>query len=157
MIKRTGRLLLPLLLATLFMAGCGRRGSDLDTQFVEGIVKLDGTPIEGVTLRFIPKNPEVGEEAGGISDAGGSYRLSSLRGDPGKGALEGEYIVLASKSEVVELPQPRLNRETGDYVTSELKPIIPAVYQDAAKTKLTKTVVRGKNKIDIELESSPSF
>lgn len=141
-------------LVVLVFSGCGKKGSDLDTQFVEGIVTFDGVPTEGVYINFIPKMEGVGETANGVSNAKGRYVLSSLRGDPGKGVLEGEYFVTAAKSEIVELDKPKMNA-VGDPVTSESRPVVPLLYNGTKTTPLSAVVVKGKNKIDIELKSKP--
>ena len=142
----------------LCVFGCqpSPKGSGLNTQFVEGFVTLDGTPLGGVSLTFIPKTEGSGENAGGMSDSGGRYTLSSLNGAPGKGALEGEYVIVASKTESVDLAKPTISPVSGDTITSETRSVLHEIYRDRQKTPLTATVVSGKNKINIELESKPS-
>ncbi|GHT39424.1 hypothetical protein FACS189427_13550 [Planctomycetales bacterium] len=138
----------------VLLSGCFPKGTGLDTQFVEGTITLDGNPCEKVSITFIPKTAGSGEGANGISGTDGRYILSSLSGDAGKGALAGDYIVLASKSEAVELAKPKIG-PSGDPITSELKPVLPEIYRNEQKTPLSATVVKGKNKIDFALESSP--
>ena len=136
----------------VFVSGCGPQGSGLDTQFVEGVITLDGSPCAGVSITFVPKTEGSGERAGGLSDGTGRYTLSSVSGDPGRGALEGEYIVLVAKIESVELATPKIG-PSGDPITSETRSVLHEFYQNERQTPLSATVVRGKNKIDFALES----
>ena len=141
----------------LFCAlGCQPKGTGVNTQFVEGVVTLDDAPLNAVSITFVPKMEGVGENAGGLSDFNGRYTLSSLSGDPGKGALEGEYIILAAKSEPFVFEKPIVSPVSGDEITSELRPVLHEIYQNRQKTPLSATVVKGKNRIDIKLESKPS-
>jgi hypothetical protein len=142
-------------LSYVLFFGCSyNKTSDLDTQHVEGIVTLDGVPVVGAHIQFIPKLEGIGQEAGGVSGKNGLYKVSSLSGDAGKGALEGEYFVTVAKNEAIELTKPRINPTTGDEETHETRPMLPEIYRDKTKTPISATVVRGKNKINIELKSS---
>jgi hypothetical protein len=81
----------------------------------------------------------------------GVYTLSSNNGNPGKGAVEGEYIVTIAKIEVIDK-----NVEGQPYRASlEIaKDHLPPVYRNRAKTPLKATVNKGRNQIDFDLESS---
>jgi hypothetical protein len=152
--KHNNFLFVPFILFVLLFGCRDSKTSDLNTQYVEGIVTLDGTPVIGAHVQFIPKSEGVGQEAGGVSGKNGLYKLSSLSGDPGKGALEGEYLVTVAKNEAIKLPKPRINPNTGDEETHETKSVLPEIYRNKTKTPISVTVVRGKNKIDIKLKSS---
>jgi len=82
-----------LLLAAFSLVGCGPRGPHLAE--VTGIVRLDGEPLPGAQLTFVPAEPG-GSTAYGHSDEDGFYRLKFSRDSTG--ALPGTYKV------VVELP-----------------------------------------------------
>jgi hypothetical protein len=152
--KHKDFLFIPLILFILFSGCISSKTSDLETQYVEGIVTLDGVPVHGAYIQFIPKLKGIGQEAGGISEKNGFYKLSSLSGDPGKGALEGEYLVTVSKNVAIELPKPRVNPITGDEETHETKSVLPEIYRSKTRTPISVIVVHGKNKIDIKLENS---
>ena len=149
-----------LLVSTLVIAGCGPKGSGLRVEYVEGIVTLDGQPLEGASVTFIPKT-EGGtiEAASGYSNEKGVYKLSSMNGDPEKGAVAGEYIVNVSKVEIDD-PTAGMSYEqrtmmTGNTPIVTQTQILPAIYQDRMNSPLSATVNKGKNKIDLELKSSP--
>ena len=67
--------------AVLTTLGCGSKTS-LDTVPVTGIVKLDGTAVEGATVTFVPGGG--GKAASGTTDATGRYNLTTQ--DPDDGA-----------------------------------------------------------------------
>jgi hypothetical protein len=66
--------------------GCGSRGPVP----VKGIVTVDGTPIPGAAVSFVPLDDK-GRPAYGATDAEGRYELTTH--SPGDGALPGEYLV----------------------------------------------------------------
>jgi len=138
--------------------GCGQKGHGLKVEYVEGIVTLDGQPLAGVSVTFIPKSEGGGAEAAsGFSNEKGVYKLSSMNGDPEKGAVAGEYVVNVSKVEVDD-PKAGVPYEQAVKMTNvvvQQKQLLPAVYQDRRTSPLSFTVNKGKNKIDIELKSNP--
>ena len=156
MIRRS---LLGLLLAgsLLVFAGCGPKGRSLQVEYVEGVITLDGRPLDEVSVMFIPKNEADGiEVASGYSNANGVYKLSSMNGDPERGAMAGDYIVTVSKVEVHD-PKAGMSYEEASASTLDViqKQLLPTVYQDRRNTPLSFTVNKGRNKIDIELKRKP--
>jgi len=154
-----------------FSAGCGTKGKGLKTEYVEGIITLDGVPLEGASVQFSPadpfsSNPTPGqpEMANGLTDKNGKYTLSSINGDFGKGAIAGEYRVLVSKikattAELDESGRPvdgkGFGRDAaGQPITTIQEDLIPPVYHDRKKSPLTYTVVSGKNlNVDFDLKA----
>jgi hypothetical protein len=119
-------------------SGCRKKG--LDTQYVEGIVTVDGQPTKGVHLRFIPKDPDNLEEASGITDENGKYTLTSTTGEPQQGAVIGEYAVKASMLDMTPVGPQREGVEVLSY-----KELLPSVYLDKDSTPLSASVKKGKN------------
>ena len=143
-------LLLPLLMFALAI-GC-EKGRGLPVNYVEGVVLFDGEPLEGATITFVPKTESKDiEAAAGRTDASGKYTLTSMNGDPGKGALAGEYVVLVNK--LINLSPPGFN--PADPTPPPTKRVTPIVYNDRLKSPLNTSVVKGKNKCDFELKSKP--
>lgn len=66
--------------------GCGSSGKPVK---VAGTVTLDGAPLEGVTVMFIPAKE--GRQATGITDSDGKFELTTIKSHDG--ALPGEYKV----------------------------------------------------------------
>ena len=118
----------------LFLIGC--RPSEF--QYVEGVITLDGVPVEGASVTFRPRE-KGGMMAAGISDASGRYRLNPLRGKKGAGVLVGEYDVSIIKTQEPDDDVARGSREGPiEYVT-------PPGYADTATSGLTATIKPGRN------------
>lgn len=83
---------LALILALGFLVGCGA-----GTKPVEGIVTMDGKPLEGATVMFNPQGSD-GQPADGKTDASGKFTLST-RGKPG--AAPGNYKVTVTQSKAL--------------------------------------------------------
>src|SRR5437879_3692017 len=86
--------LLSLLLSALVVTTVGRGGQSKAVK-VEGTVTLDGQPLPGATVSFMPVGN--GRAASGRTDANGNFRLSTFRTDDG--ALPGEYKVIVMVEE----------------------------------------------------------
>jgi hypothetical protein len=134
------------------LSGC-QQGKGLKTEFVTGVVTLDGVPLPEATITFSPVAE--GEMASGFSDDKGSYKLSSSNGDAEKGALAGEYVVTVSKVEVTTYDEndPKAPRDplTGRGVTSSQKQLLPDKYRSASTSPLKVEVKSGKNTINLEV------
>lgn len=126
----------------LVLAGCGGPVP------VEGKVTLDGKPLAGATVVFIPEGG--GPESGAMTEEGGEFRLVTTKTE---GALPGVYRVTVSKKEWppgVTPPDPtkmtfasvKLKKET-----------VPLKYTVQDKTPLRITVPGGGTKeVHLNLE-----
>ena len=133
----------------LLIGGCSGSGR-IKTNIVEGTITYEGQPLEGATISFTPTGSE-GDPAYAQTDAQGKYKLQTLRGEVDAGTTAGEYIVTISKYNFVPTGG-KLKTDSGELV-DETKPVLatPDVYMNQEKTPFKKTVVRGKNKFDFEL------
>jgi len=120
---------------------------------VEGIVTLDGVPVEGAELIFYPVDHETGEGASGRTDEKGYYRISSARGAPDKGTTAGEYAVTISQYISKVLDEPIIDYANDVVITYIAKEYLPLAYTDIKYSPLKVTVVTGKNEINFELDS----
>jgi hypothetical protein len=112
---------------------------------VQGKVTLNGKPLAGAMVVFIPVNG--GPEAGDFTDEEGNFRL---KGTKTEGMLPGEYRVTVSKKEWppgVTPPDP--TKMTFASVKSK-RETVPANYTVQDKTPLRVTVPSGGTK-DIHL------
>ena len=123
---------------TLLTAGCGDAPDNLST--VSGQVKLDGQPLEGALVQFTPA--ETGSPSVGRTDAEGKYELQFNRDH--KGAAIGQHQVTIS----TYVP----GDAEGDPPVQVVPEKVPAKYN--VKTELSKTVEKGSNTIDFELEGN---
>jgi len=138
-----------LVVALLCLAGCGPKHPNLPPQYpVSGTIRLDGKPLAGAGVMFLPREETRGNGALGMTDDAGKYTLKTDYGGPG--APEGTYVVTISKL---------VNRDGTPYVFNPdvaeagERETLPAHYNDSMKTILTATVPKGGDTIDFELKS----
>lgn len=118
--------------------GCGRADGP-EIASVEGVVTLNGTPIEGAGVSFEPI-PE-GRSSFALTDADGHYELNYL---PGKdGAIVGEHQVRISKF------RKALKDDNGQVVD----PGVPEAFPPSANSEsdLKVTVKEGSNTFDFPI------
>lgn len=117
--------------------GCG--GSDqLETATVTGTVTLDGKPVQGGHVSFIPQRGRAGN---GLIDTSGSFALTTY--SPGDGATVGPHKVAVFVTD----GKP----SGGDIDTVSLAPVR---YQSAETSGLTAEVKAGEaNHVNLELKS----
>jgi len=149
MLKHNLRAVRHLLLGVLLAAGCSSKGPNLPPQYpVSGTINMDGKPLTGAGIMFLPRGETRGTGAFGMSDGAGNYSLKTDHG--GAGAPEGEYAVTISK--VVNrdgtpyVPKPDV-AEAGERET------LPGTYSNSMNTVLTATVPKGGKTINFELKS----
>src|SRR4051794_18765929 len=75
-------------LAFALVGGCSRY--QLDTAPVHGLVTLDGEPLEGGVVTFLPSR---GRAASGLIQPDGSYSLATYVQNPKDGAIVGHHRV----------------------------------------------------------------
>ena len=138
------------------VCGCGRRGPAVE--MVEGVVLLDGDPVEGATICFSPAESggkgEAGLPAAGRTGAGGTFRLNAIGGArSGAGTKVGEYVVTVMKQESDPLPEPDPNAPP-TIVEIRVRELLPKAYRLPATSPLKATVKKGMNTYRFELSSS---
>lgn len=143
--------------------GCG--GSS-KTYRVEGIVTLDGKPLEGVTVKFLPDEGSSGQTAVGTTGSDGSFRLQTNA--PGDGAMAGTYRVVVIKEETVAVsggpPGAASIEDKRKFYMSQVKtPAVagkakkgqlPPVYGDPSNNALEKVKVPTNGPVRLELKST---
>lgn len=79
------------------VGGCRHSGPVVE--MVNGVVTLDGAPLEGVIVTFHPVDG-AGLLAVGMTQADGRYTLNATRGGrPGAGTAMGAYVVTLAKTQ----------------------------------------------------------
>ena len=143
--------------------GCSGDGPPLAP--VHGRVTLDGKPLAGKTLKFVPDEGTPGQGAGATTNAEGQYTLLASR--PGStrdmpGAPPGSYRVIVTEpifpvdlpvqsAEDTE-PVPAIGPPT---LTKKKKQDIPAIYSNVETTPLRVTVEEGGGAINLTMETPP--
>lgn len=136
--------------------GCSDPQSDLPTTHsVTGKVTLDGEPVEGAMVTFVPKGS--GDSAVGVTEAGGTYNLSTFAS--GDGAVAGEYDVKIVKFEGSESTVEAEDEEEGGafiptdpHDTGDQANLLPKKYATPGASGLTATVSEEPNTFDFPLE-----
>ena len=133
------------------LGACAGCGGGPKTYKVDGIVTLDGKPLAGATVAFMPQ-AEDGHLARGLTDQDGKFQLSTF--GTNDGAVRGEYKVTVIK-EGTSGPAPEAGMKNMESMFMKKTPdgkkammearrktpsIVPEVYGDATKTPLKETV-----------------
>ena len=129
------------LMFSVMLAGCGSSGPEMAR--VSGKVTYQGQPLETGTVSFISTDP-ARPNASGTLGPGGLYQLQTR--EPGDGAELGEYQVVISDLD----PDAMNTALPGEPI--QLSSKLPEKYQNPATSGLTRTVERGRNSFDFDLE-----
>lgn len=149
----------------LMLNGCSKGPSRPKTYPVSGTVTLNGQPVDGATVVFVPKAPSTGgttnpqgpQAASGETDAQGRYSLGTFA--KGDGAIPGEYLV-----KVFKYPKPTTPAGTSSGGEEEYQPpeenalpppaaknMLPEKYANEQTSGLSFTVEPKSNTFDISL------
>jgi len=126
---------------------------------VEGVVLLDGKPIEGATVFFSPASAAgdaaCGLPAAGMTRADGGFTLNAGGGaKPGAGTKAGDYVVTVVKQEVDGVPQSYDPATPPDFSKIKVRELLPTVYKLRETSPLRATVKSGRNTYRFELDST---
>jgi hypothetical protein len=117
-------------LVALALSGCS--GGKVK---VNGVVLLDGKPVEGATVTFLPVNTDKGKMAFGSTDKEGNFQLTTKTNNDG--AFPGEYKVTVVYAEGAEPPAAGGMKEAMEgfekaqrQKRAPPKYIVPAKYSD---------------------------
>ena len=145
-----------LLLGGLLLSCLGCWGGDANIGRVEGVVIVDGAPVERACVSFYPASGDRASQ--GLTDADGHYELSYTRSTDG--AVIGEHKVTIStkvESEVEYSDSDYTDGGTGEtaatVVVKARKEMLPKKYRDLKVTELSATVESGSNEINFDLKS----
>jgi hypothetical protein len=150
-------------LAMLVGAGCGPRGGVAGRPVPSGgTITLDGQPLGGVIITFVPQGP--GLPATGVSGPDGSFRLTTR--NTGDGAIPGQYKVTVRRSDPGGTGPTESPKDPGELAEAMRKmakggppkpagPTIHPNYETVDKTPLTWEIPSGGDKnIKLELNRS---
>jgi hypothetical protein len=152
---------MPLAIVVAMAVGCGGPA----TVPVSGTVTLDGEPVDGATVTFVPEGE--GRPANGNTDASGNFTLTTFTG--GDGALPGSYNVTVFKTAApVEADtegedagaagdesEGEVNPDVmGADVSADAESLLPAKYSVATTTDLKVEVKAGMEPVKLELTSN---
>ena len=163
--RRTDSLLwLGVVVCLAAMVGCGGQPT-LSTEYVEGVVTVDGQPVPEATVTFVPVVEGQGAPATGMTNAQGVYKLTAtvtgeVAAKAEAGTLPGEYHVGVMKN-VIETPMSQEEAEEAgveynpvdEYAEPKITYEVPQKYNNPRESGLKVTVQAGQNNIPLELTS----
>jgi hypothetical protein len=127
------------LLVPLLVSGCGNGRPKLVK--VNGVVKLDGQPVEGAMVVFQKAGDgkdSFQRPSSGITDSEGKFTVRTY--EPGDGLPYGKYLVGIQKRQVVGKPPVNPGEESSAAVNITYKWVIPKSYSEPAGSTLTAEV-----------------
>jgi hypothetical protein len=128
--------------------GCGGRNRLPGLVPAEGIVTLNGTPVEGTTISFAPGSPAI-QSASATSTKDGKFVVSTR--DYGDGISPGEYLVVVTKTTGVGRslsPDDKRGRDNRQSINH-----LPPKYGSKDTSGLTVTIpAKGDKNIELKLE-----
>ena len=148
------------------LLGCNGQPT-LQTEYVEGLVTVDGEPVAEATVTFVPVTEGQGASATGMTNAQGIYKLTAaVTGDVAAvaeaGTVPGEYHVGVMKN-VVDTPisQEEAEQQVIEYVPPppgvrqepKITFVVPQKYNNPRQSGIRVTVEPGQNNIPLELTS----
>ena len=136
--------------AVLAALGAGCKAAPPPIVAVEGVVRLDGRPLNKATVRFIPLIDYGPEYVGvGVTDEAGHFKLT-CKGQPG--ACAGENLVLVMESDIPpQLQSENAQAELARYFQSLGGRPLPPRYANLAESPLKADVKAGQKEYDFDL------
>ncbi len=141
--SRAARLLIPLGLACLAAAGCGEKPPVFAE--VEGVVRINNKPVEGIYVEFAPDPAKStkGPVSSGTTDGTGRFRLKTNKGQ--EGAVVGWHRVGLTDTKASQASQEQL--AAGRRGSSR----VPDKYAVVSSSDVQKEVKEGKNDIAVDI------
>ena len=136
------------LLATV--PACGSKA--IKTEGVSGVVTLDGEPLAGASVKFVPLDG-TGSESVGTTNEKGEYKLQTLLGAADAGTTPGKYGVCFECYEEVETGNMIVNADDQEVPEMEEVNILPKRYAHPDTSELEAEVVKGDNVFNFDLTS----
>ena len=135
--------------ASVLFACYGNDGK-IQTEYVEGVVMMDGEPLASAIVTFHPVDEQNGREAYGLTDKDGKYTLTIDGGREEGGTQPGEYNVYNVTISKLDVPEPTSDPDKSmDAQNKSLT--IPKQYQNKETSGLQVMVEEGDNEIYFEL------
>ncbi len=117
----------------LLFTGCGPASDGPRLVPVSGTVTLDGKPLSGATVTFIPTGETRGTDASGRTDGSGKYSLTTPKGQAGTAA--GTYKVTISRLLLPDGSEYRPDPSVAP-IDSPARESLPAHYSELERTRL---------------------
>jgi hypothetical protein len=142
-----------ILMVILGVGGCSKFAP------VEGVVLLDGEPLAGVTVMFVPTETLPGRggprQANALTNSEGHFRLETVNKI---GAIPATYKVMVSKKVLPPGEKPPTPGNMGEMMaaSAKMKESLPKIYTQQSSTPLVWEITpKGVKDAEIKLESKP--
>ncbi|HEY2252860.1 MAG TPA: carboxypeptidase-like regulatory domain-containing protein [Planctomycetaceae bacterium] len=146
----------------VLIAGCSEApavGPDVGKLVpVSGKVTLDGKPLAGATVNFMPKaSAKTGFGATGTTDEAGEYSLEVHigNGKTSEGVLPGIYDVTVTKLTKLDGTPVKFNPDQGPMSQGPVKQAVPMKYASVNENGLSYTVPAEGGTYDVVMEGGP--
>jgi len=130
------------------ICGCGK--SDRAGLQITGKVTLDGKPLEGATVTFVPIGATPGIGAAGTTDSSGEYKLAPRR--KGEPVAQGDYKVVVSRWLMPDGSQVPKGTSPANAGAMES---LPPSYRNLTATVLKANPSNSNTKFDFNLNATP--
>ena len=144
------------LIAGMFLVATGCKSKTIEVAPVQGIVTLDGKPLEGIEVHFVPDGEKgtEGPRAIGTTDAKGQFALTC--GDRGSGAVVGHHrVMLVDTWAQPPVPDRREGKAAAPRKVLD-RPRISDVYSQVTTTPLRREVAAGGSpSVELKIVSTP--
>ena len=134
------------------LAGCGRGGGEAGPKLVpvSGTVTLDGKPLSGAMVTFLPVGATQGRSCYGVTGADGRYEI--MENEKNKGAPIGEFSVLVNKWVMADGSDFRSDTQQSP-MEAGARELLPPQYSMEGSSTLKATVAAGGSTVDFKLTS----
>lgn len=116
---------------------------------VEGVVTMNGEPVDQLRIEFWPTGAEGGKSAGN-TDAQGRFVLKPWDGQ-GEGAVQGKHKIVVRDNSMMKVPFAGRANENVD-VTQGAKPRIHGKYSNFSTTPLEVEITGPKRDLTLEID-----
>ena len=134
--------ILQMILCSVLLVCCGCFSGSGNIGEVEGVITLDGKPLDQTTIAFYPTE---GRSSIGFTDAEGHYSLVHTRNENGA-IIGGHKVTISTALEGSD--------QYDEVQTEGRKETMPRKYLNKKTTDLTAKVERGTNTINFDLKSA---
>jgi hypothetical protein len=111
---------------------------------VGGTITYNGSPLDNATIVFTPKDSSK-QGAGGLSDASGKFKLTTISDQDG--TYTGEYAVYVLKEEQIQISDEELLEYSRNGQTPpQPKSLIPTQYSNPAEPIINISIPTGGDK-----------
>jgi hypothetical protein len=140
--------------AFVALAGCGGGKRWTFNNKVEGTIKLDGTPLAGVVVEFVPEDDQSqGPTSRGYTNENGQFRLRADGRKPGAVIGKHAVVLLIGRGGDVQAGEDQGKEADAIAKARRKNPPVPTPYKTVRETPLAVEVTADEHNYDLNLTS----